>query len=174
MKSGKRLILVTAHRRENFGAPLEQICKALIGLAERGDVEIVYPVHPNPNVQETTTRQLSNVPHVTLLPAQDYLSMIHLIKQAYLVLSDSGGIQEEAPHFGVPVLVLRNVTERPEGLEAGVLKLVGTSRQVIVNEASLLLDDPAAYARMAKAVHPFGDGHAAEKIVRALINNSPM
>jgi UDP-N-acetylglucosamine 2-epimerase (non-hydrolysing) len=169
-KPGKRLLLVTAHRRENFGLPLEQICAALIGLAERGDVEIVYPVHPNPNVQETTSRILKGIPHITLLPALDYLSMVQLMKQAYLVLSDSGGIQEEASHFGIPVLVLRNVTERPEGVEAGVLKLVGTERQEIIDEASLLLDRPAAYTRMAKAVHPFGDGHAAEKIVRALMN----
>ena len=166
----KRLILVTAHRRENFGTSLEQICKALIGLAERGDVEIVYPVHPNPNVQETTSRLLTKIPHVTLLPALDYLPMVHLMKNSHLVLTDSGGIQEEAPFFGIPVLVLRKVTERPEGVEAGVLKLVGTESQAVIDAATQLLDQPAAYASMAKAVHPFGDGNAAEKIVRALMN----
>jgi UDP-N-acetylglucosamine 2-epimerase (non-hydrolysing) len=168
--SGKKLILVTAHRRENFGPPLEQICTALIGLAERGDVEIVYPVHPNPKVQETTNRLLKGIPHITLLPALDYLSMVHMMKNAYLVLTDSGGIQEEAPFFGIPVLVLRKVTERPEGVQAGVLKMVGTESKAIIDEANQLLDQPTAYARMAKAVHPFGDGQAAGKIVRALMD----
>jgi UDP-N-acetylglucosamine 2-epimerase (non-hydrolysing) len=165
----KRLILVTAHRRENFGAPLENICAALKKLAARGDVEIVYPVHLNPNVQEPVYRLLGDVPHVTLLPPLDYLPLVHLMKRSTIVLTDSGGIQEEAPAFGVPVLVLREVTERPEGIEAGVLKLVGTSDRLIIQEANRLLDDPAAYASMARASNPFGDGHAAERIVRALL-----
>ncbi|MDI6770698.1 MAG: UDP-N-acetylglucosamine 2-epimerase (non-hydrolyzing) [Anaerolineales bacterium] len=165
----KRLILVTAHRRENFGEPLENICAALKELAARGDVEIVYPVHLNPNVQEPVYRLLGNVPHVTLLLPLDYLPLVHLLKRAAIVLTDSGGIQEEAPAFGVPVLVLREVTERPEGVEAGSLKLVGTDRGRIVAEASRLLDDPAEHARMARAVNPFGDGHAAERIVQALL-----
>lgn len=165
----RRLVLVTAHRRENFGQPLENICLALRDLAGRGDVEIVYPVHLNPHVQEPVRRLLAGTPYITLLPPLDYLPLIHIMKRAALVLTDSGGIQEEAPAFGVPVLVLRAVTERPEGVEAGVLKLVGTERSVIVGEASRLLDDPVAYRRMARAVNPFGDGRAAERIVQALL-----
>ena len=165
-----RLILVTAHRRENFGQPLENICAALKELAERGGVEIVYPVHLNPNVQEPVMRLLGNVPHITLLPPLDYLPMVHLIKRAALVLTDSGGIQEEAPTFGIPVLVMRAVTERPEGVKAGVLKLVGTESRMIVRTANRLLDHPDAYAKMAKAVNPFGDGQAAGRIVKALLN----
>jgi UDP-N-acetylglucosamine 2-epimerase (non-hydrolysing) len=161
--------LVTAHRRESFGAPLESICAALRELAARSDVEIVYPVHLNPNVQEPVHRLLDGAAHVTLLAPLDYLPLVHLLKRAYLVLTDSGGIQEEAPTFGVPVLVLRAVTERPEGVEAGVLRLVGTDARAIVEEASRLLDDPAEHARMAKAVNPFGDGKAAGRIVRALL-----
>src|SRR5574341_1385748 len=166
----RRLILVTAHRRENFGKPLESICRALKEIAQRGEVEIVYPVHLNPNVQEPVHRLLGSVEHITLLPPMDYLPLVHLMKRATLILTDSGGIQEEAPAFGVPVLVLREVTERPEGIEAGVVKLVGTDAACIVREANQLLDDPAAHAKMAKAANPFGDGHAAEKIVQALLN----
>jgi len=169
-EKGKRLVLVTAHRRENFGRPLERICEALRQLAERGDVEIVYPVHLNPQVHEPVQRLLANLPHVTLLPPLDYLPLVHLMKRAFLVLTDSGGIQEEAPAFGVPVLVLREVTERPEGVQAGTLRLVGTDTRQILREATLLLSDPAEYAGMAKAVNPFGDGHAAERIVQALVN----
>lgn len=165
-----RLILVTAHRRENFGAPLQDICTALKELAGRGDVEIVYPVHLNPNVQEPVYRLLGDLPHVTLLPPLDYLPIVHLIKRSTLVLTDSGGIQEEAPAFGIPVLVLRAVTERPEGVKAGVCKLVGTDTRLIVRTASRLLDDSAAYAKMAKAVNPFGDGHAAGRIVKAVLD----
>lgn len=165
----RSLILVTAHRRESFGAPLEEILHAIRDIAARGDTEIVYPVHLNPNVQEPARRILGSVPHVTLLPPLDYLPLVHLMKHATLILTDSGGIQEEAPGFGIPVLVLREVTERPEGIEAGTLKLVGTDRRKILSETNLLLDDPHAYARMAKAVNPFGDGHAAEKIVDALL-----
>ena len=168
----RRLILVTAHRRENFGEPLECICHAIQQLAERGDVEIVYPVHLNPNVQEPVNRILKNVPHVTLLRPLDYLPMAHLMKQATLILTDSGGIQEEAPTFGVPVLVMRETTERPEGVEAGTLKLVGTDTQRIVEEANQLLDHPSAYAQMAKSGNPYGDGHAAERIVQALLKTS--
>jgi UDP-N-acetylglucosamine 2-epimerase (non-hydrolysing) len=169
---GKRLILVTAHRRENFGEPLENICGALKELARRGDVEIVYPVHLNPHVQEPVNRILKNVDHVTLLPPLDYLPLVHLMKHAKLILTDSGGIQEEAPAFGVPVLVLREVTERPEGVEAGVLELVGTGTHHIVQEAKRLLEDESAYAAMAKASNPFGDGHAAERIVHSLLSQS--
>lgn len=163
------LILVTAHRRENFGQPLENICQALKELAARGDVEIVYPVHLNPHVQETVHRILKDIAHITLLPPLDYLPLVHLQKRARIILTDSGGIQEEAPAFGVPVLVLRDVTERPEGVEAGTLKLVGTEASNIVREAKRLLDNPSARAKMAKAVNPFGDGRAAERIIRALM-----
>jgi len=164
----QNLILVTAHRRENFGQPLENICQALKELAGRGDVEIVYPVHLNPNVQEPVYRILGKIPHVTLLPPLDYLPLVHLQKRSKIILTDSGGIQEEAPAFGVPVLVLRDVTERPEGVAAGTLKLVGTEADHIVREAKRLLDDPSAHAEMARASNPFGDGHAAEYIVKAL------
>jgi UDP-N-acetylglucosamine 2-epimerase (non-hydrolysing) len=166
----RRLILVTAHRRENFGSPLEAICEALRELAARGDVEIIYPVHLNPNVQEPVNRILKNVPHITLLPPLDYLPLVQLMKHATLILTDSGGIQEEAPVFGIPVLVLREITERPEGVDAGTLKLVGTDTRRIVEQTNRLLDDPSAYEQMAKAANPFGNGHAAEKIVQALLD----
>ena len=171
-KERRRLILVTAHRRENFGAPLEAVCQALKTLAARGDVELVYPVHLNPSVQEPVKRLLGGVLHISLLPPLDYLPLVHLMKHAELILTDSGGIQEEAPAFGVPVLVLREVTERPEGVEAGTVKVVGTDSERITREANCLLDDPVAYARMAQAANPYGDGHAAEKIVQALLDHS--
>lgn len=169
---GKRLILVTAHRRENHGQPFEQLCHAIKELASREDVQIVYPVHLNPNVQEPVYRILKNVPNVTLLPPLDYLPMVHLMKQAVLILTDSGGIQEEAPAFGIPVLVMRETTERPEGIDAGILKLVGTDTNTIVREATRLLDDPSAYGAMAKAANPYGDGHAAERIIEALLKTA--
>ncbi|MCL4561692.1 MAG: UDP-N-acetylglucosamine 2-epimerase (non-hydrolyzing) [Chloroflexi bacterium] len=168
----KRLVLITAHRRENFGKPLEDICTALRSLAEtyRGQVELLYAVHLNPNVQEPVYRLLSGIPNLTLTPPLDYLPLVHLLKHSTLVLTDSGGIQEEAPAFGIPTLVLRQVTERPEGVEAGVLQLVGTDHEHIVNSARRLLDDPAAYQAMAHLANPFGDGHAAGRIVRALLD----
>lgn len=168
----KRLLLVTAHRRENFGQPLENICLALRELASRDDVEIVYPVHLNPNVQEPVKRILKGVEGVTLLPPLDYLPLVHLMKRSTLILTDSGGLQEEAPSFGVPVLVMRETTERPEGVDAGTLRLVGTETRHIVQEAKRLLDDESEYAKMAKASNPYGDGHAAERIVEALLNRS--
>lgn len=170
LSESRQLILVTAHRRENFGAPMEDICRALIELAALGNVEIIYPVHLNPNVQEPVKRLLGGVEHITLLPPLDYLPLVHLMRRARLILTDSGGIQEEAPAFGIPTLVLREVTERPEGMLAGTLKLVGTNTQVIVEEAKRLLSDKSAYAKMSQAANPYGDGHAAEKIVAALIN----
>lgn len=165
-----RLVLVTAHRRENFGQPLENICHAIKELAARADLEIVYPVHLNPNVQEPVNRILKGTPHITLLPPLDYLLMVHLMKHAKILLTDSGGLQEEAPSFGVPVLVLRETTERPEGVEAGTLKVVGTETSQIVHAAKRLLDDPSAYAAMANAANPYGDGHTAERIVKALMD----
>ena len=167
-----RLVLVTAHRRENFGQPLMDICTALLCLAEtyRNKVQFVYPVHLNPHVQDTTYRMLANIENITLLPPLDYLPMIHLLKHTTLLLTDSGGLQEEAPGLGVPVLVLRRITERPEGIEAGTVRLVGTATDAIIAETRKLLDDPLEYAGMAQAVNPYGDGHAAERIVRALID----
>jgi UDP-N-acetylglucosamine 2-epimerase (non-hydrolysing) len=165
------MILVTAHRRENFGKGIESICQAIRDLAAgyAEDIELVYPVHLNPNIQEPVHRMLAGIPNVTLLPPVEYLSLVHLMKAADLVLTDSGGIQEEATGLGKPTLVLREVTERPEGLEAGVLLLVGTDRERIVRETRVLLEDQAAYRRMAHASNPFGDGHAAERIVDALL-----
>ena len=167
----QRLILVTAHRRENLGEPLEQICRALRDMARMyaGDLHIVYPVHLNPNVQEPVYRILGNVPGVTLTDPLDYLPLVYLMKRCFMVLTDSGGIQEEAPGLGKPVLVLRNKTERPEGVEAGTVQLVGPHYEPIVTWTRRLLDDPAAYQHMAHAVNPYGDGHAAERIVRALL-----
>jgi len=164
----RRLVVVTAHRRENFGKPLNDICTGLRTLAEAyaEQAVFIYAVHLNPNVQGPVYRQLDGIPNMILVPPLDYLPMVHLLKCAALVLTDSGGIQEEAPGLGVPTLVLREVTERPEGVEAGVLKLVGTGPDRIVREARRLLDDPAAHAAMARAVNPFGDGHAAERIVQ--------
>lgn len=171
-KDGKKLILVTAHRRENFGGPIENICHALKELAGRDDIEIVYPVHLNPNIQEPVNKILKDVPHITLLHPLDYLPLVHLMKRSTLILTDSGGIQEEAPSFGIPVLVLRETTERPEGVEVGTLKLVGTATGRIVQEAKRLLEVKSEYAKMAKASNPYGDGHAAERIVEALLERS--
>lgn len=168
---GPDLILVTAHRRENFGKPLENICAALLSLAQQyGEkVRIVYPVHLNPNIQEPVHRALGDVANILLLPPLDYLPMVHLMKRAKLVLTDSGGLQEEAPGLGVPVLVMRNVTERPEGVQAGTVRLVGTDTDSILHETFRLLDDPIAYRQMAQAVNPYGDGQAARRIVNALM-----
>jgi UDP-N-acetylglucosamine 2-epimerase (non-hydrolysing) len=168
---GRRLLLVTAHRRESFGPAMEQICLALRDLATRyqDSVSVVYPVHLNPRVREPVHRILGGVGNIALAPPLDYLRFVHLLKRAYLVLTDSGGIQEEAPGLGKPVLVLREVTERSEAVEAGTARVVGTSREHVVEAAVRLLDDPAEYARMAHAVNPFGDGHAAPRIVAALL-----
>jgi UDP-N-acetylglucosamine 2-epimerase (non-hydrolysing) len=171
--SGARLVLVTAHRRESFGQPLENVFTALRELAEcyAGGIQLVYPVHLNPNVQEPAHRILGGVPNITLLPPVEYLPLVHLMRRSSLVLTDSGGIQEEATAMKVPTLVLREVTERPEGVEAGVLKLVGTDRQRIYEESRRLLDDPEAAHAMASAPNPFGDGHAAERIAEALLRS---
>jgi len=169
-----RLIVVTAHRRENFGLPIENICDALLKLAEiYGDqVRIVYPVHLNPNIQEPVYRLLGGVPNITLLPPVDYLTLVHLLKRATLLLTDSGGLQEEAPGLGVPVLVMREVTERPEGVQAGTVRLVGTDTDRILSESRLLLDDSQAHLSMARAINPYGDGHAAGRIVQAILKYS--
>jgi UDP-N-acetylglucosamine 2-epimerase (non-hydrolysing) len=164
----KRLILVTAHRRESFGAPLEGICAAIRALVARGDCEVIYPVHRNPSVWEPVHRLLDGMADVLLVPPVDYRRMVYLMQRSTLVLTDSGGIQEEAPSLGKPVLVLRGVTERPEGVEAGTARLVGTDPAKVVSEASRLLDDSAAYGAMAHVANPYGDGHAAERIADGL------
>lgn len=164
----KYLVLVTGHRRENFGSGFENICQAIAALARRDDVQVVYPVHLNPHVQEPVQRILSGLSNVFLLKPQDYLSFVYLMHRCTLVLTDSGGIQEEAPSLGKPVLVMRDTTERPEALEAGTALLVGTERARIVREVSRLLDAPEAYRTMAEAHNPYGDGTAARRIATFL------
>jgi len=165
-----KLILVTAHRRENFGKPLENICTALREIGRRNpDVEIVYPVHLNPNVQEPAYRILGSEERVYLIPPLAYEPFVHLMNRSYLVLTDSGGIQEEAPALGKPVLVMRNETERPEAVEAGTVKIVGTDTDRIIAETERLLHDENEHNRMAQAVSPYGDGHAAERIVGVIL-----
>ena len=165
----KKIILVTGHRRENFGDGFENICNALNEIAERDDVEIVYPVHLNPNVQEPVNRLLGNNPNIHLISPLDYLPFVYLMNKSYLILTDSGGIQEEAPSLGKPVLVLRDNTERPEALKAGTVKLVGTSTEAIVSETCNLLDERSKYEAMAKSKNPFGVGDAANKITTQLL-----
>lgn len=158
-------ILVTAHRRENFGAPLIEICKALLDLCDEfSNLKILYPVHPNPNVKEIAHRLLGNHPRIMLTPPLDYPDLVAAMQQSRLILTDSGGIQEEAPALGRPVLVLRHVTERPEAVQLGVAKMVGPIRSVIVTETGRLLREADHYARMSCGGSPYGDGHAAEKI----------
>jgi UDP-N-acetylglucosamine 2-epimerase (non-hydrolysing) len=171
----KRLILVTVHRRENFGEPLKQICRALYEIAQiyPGDIHIVYSVHLNPNVQEPVHRILGDVPGITLTDPLDYLPLVSLMKHATLVLTDSGGIQEEAPGLGKPVLLLREVTERPEAVEAGTVRVVGTDQTRIVDWTRRLLDNSAEYEKMAHAVNPYGDGYAARRIVETILNQEP-
>lgn len=167
----RRLVLVTAHRRENFGKPIRDICEALRHLAEayENEITLIYPVHLNPNIQEPVYERLDDVDNIILLPPMDYLPLVHLMKHASLILTDSGGIQEEAPSLGIPTLVMRETTERQEGVTAGTLKLVGTDPDVIFSEAQRLLDVPEAYAEMSGAVNPYGDGHTAQQIVSALL-----
>jgi UDP-N-acetylglucosamine 2-epimerase (non-hydrolysing) len=167
----KRLILVTGHRRENFGEGFENICQALKEIAEtHADVEIVYPVHLNPQVQEPVRRILSACPSVHLIEPLDYLPFVWMMERSYMIITDSGGVQEEAPSLGKPVLVMRDTTERPEAVEAGTVKLVGTDHGRIVAEAGKLLDDENAYRRMSQAHNPYGDGKAAKRIAELLAN----
>lgn len=165
LRADKRLLLVTGHRRENFGDGFESICHALRMLAERGDIQVVYPVHLNPNVQAPVQRILGDIDAVHLIAPQDYLPFVYLMRRAYLIVTDSGGIQEEAPSLGKPVLVMRETTERPEAVTAGTVKLVGADRAQIVAEACTLLDDAQAHQRFAHAHNPYGDGKAAARIV---------
>jgi UDP-N-acetylglucosamine 2-epimerase len=167
---GKRLILVTGHRRENFDGGLERVARGLLQLAGRGDVEIVYPVHLNPNVRQVAETVLGLHEAIHLIPPLDYLPFIDLMRRADLIVTDSGGVQEEAPSLGKPVLVTRDTTERPEAVEAGTVKLVGTDPALLVAEASRLLDDRAAYEQMSFAHNPYGDGKAAGRILEALLN----
>jgi UDP-N-acetylglucosamine 2-epimerase (non-hydrolysing) len=171
VRFGRKIMLATSHRRENFGKPLENICEAIAYIADEHaeELEIVFSVHPNPEVQSMVHRRLGDHPNVRLLPPLDYMPFVFLLKSAYLVLTDSGGVQEEAPGLGKPVLVLREVTERPEAVESGTVRLVGTNRLRIVEAVERLLSDEREYARMARAVNPYGDGRAAERVVEAML-----
>ncbi|WP_236213262.1 non-hydrolyzing UDP-N-acetylglucosamine 2-epimerase [Metapseudomonas otitidis] len=169
LDSSRRVVLVTSHRRENFGEPFRNICRALRTLAENNpEVEFLYPVHPNPNIKDVAYEFLGRVRNFTLCEPLDYLPFIAAMKRAYIILTDSGGVQEEAPALGKPVLVLRDETERPEAVEQGVVKLVGANYERIIEETQRLLDDESAYKSMARGVSPYGDGHAAERIVKTL------
>jgi UDP-N-acetylglucosamine 2-epimerase (non-hydrolysing) len=170
LDSRKNLLLVTGHRRENFGQGFEDICLALNDISNRDDVEIVYPVHLNPNVQEPVRRILGNNPHIHLIEPLDYLPFVYLMGESKIILTDSGGIQEEAPALGKPVLVMRNTTERPEAVIAGTVRLVGTSRKTIVEEVFKLLDNPVEYELMSKSTNPFGCGDSAKKILDHILN----
>ena len=169
--TGKRCILMTAHRRENLGIPLQNICTAVKRIVEDyPDVEVVYPVHMNPAVRETAEKILGNSDRIHLIEPLDVEDMHNLMARSYLVMTDSGGLQEEAPSCGVPVLVLRTETERPEAVEAGTVKVVGVQEEDIYLQAQKLLTDKEAYDKMAKSVNPYGDGHASERIVKILLD----
>src|SRR5579884_630668 len=168
----KRLILITGHRRENFGDGFERICHALARLARREDVQLIYPVHLNPNVQEPVHRILGGRPNVRLIPPQDYLPFVYLMSRAHLIITDSGGVQEEAPSLGKPVLVMRDTTERPEAVEAGTVRLVGTDVERIVSQTTRLLDEPLEYQKMSLAHNPYGDGQAGDRIARTLVEEA--
>jgi UDP-N-acetylglucosamine 2-epimerase (non-hydrolysing) len=167
----KRIVLVTAHRRESFGEPFESLCRGLreLALKYRDEIVLVYPVHRNPNVRAVVNDALAGLDNVLLIDPLDYMPLVHLMKRAYMVLTDSGGLQEEAPSLGKPVLVMRKVTERPEGVAAGTVKVIGTDTDTIVAEASRLLDNADAYHAMASKVNPYGDGTASQRIVRRIL-----
>ncbi len=166
----KKLILITGHRRENHGEGLTKVCRALAQLAQRDDVQVVYPVHLNPNVREVVNATLQGHAHVHLIEPQDYLHFVYLMNRAHVILTDSGGIQEEAPSLGKPVLVLRDVTERPEAVDAGTVQLVGTDTQKIVLECARLLDDENYYRQFSQRANPYGDGTASRQIVASLVH----
>lgn len=169
LSSGKKIVLITGHRRENFGSGFERICKGIATLADRyKTVDFIYPVHLNPNVREPVNRLLADLTNVCLIEPLEYLPFVYLMKQSHIILTDSGGIQEEAPSLGKPVLVMRDTTERPEALEAGTVELVGTNENVIIQRASELLDDEDAYWSMSHSHNPYGDGNACERIANAL------
>jgi UDP-N-acetylglucosamine 2-epimerase (non-hydrolysing) len=169
IQEGRRLVVVTAHRRESFGGGFERICRALRRIAGRGDVQIVYPVHRNPNVQDPVNRHLADHPRILLLEPLDYVPFVDLMRRADLLITDSGGVQEEGPSLGKPILVMREKTERPEAVAAGTVRLVGTDEERIVAEASRLLDDEAARDAMSKVHNPYGDGRASERIAGHLL-----
>lgn len=169
--ASKRTVLVTGHRRESFGGGFDRICAALAKLAKRNEIQIIYPVHLNPNVKGPVEDQLGALPGVRLIPPQDYLPFVHLMRKADIILTDSGGVQEEAPSLGKPVLVMRDTTERPEAVAAGTVKLVGTNADLIVSEATRLLDNAEAHAAMARAHNPYGDGQASSRIRDAIIKH---
>jgi UDP-N-acetylglucosamine 2-epimerase (non-hydrolysing) len=174
LEADRRIVLVTGHRRESFGDGFERICSALAQLARaHPDADIVYPMHLNPSVREPVNRLLSNIPNVHLIEPLDYLPFVHLMDRAFLILTDSGGVQEEAPSLGKPVLVMRDTTERQEAVDAGVVKLVGTDAQRIFDSASQLLSDSGMYDAMSRGRNPYGDGNACERIARALTANLP-
>ncbi|CAB3661691.1 UDP-N-acetylglucosamine 2-epimerase [Achromobacter animicus] len=171
LRDESRLVLITGHRRENFGRGFDDICGAIAELAAKyPNVDFVYPVHMNPNVREPVNRLLSGLSNVHLIEPLEYVPFVYLMSRAYLIMTDSGGIQEEAPSLGKPVLVMRNTTERPEGVEAGTVRLVGTEREEIVKQAKLLLEDETEYSLMSDAHNPYGDGNACEKIISVLKN----
>ncbi|PVA09677.1 UDP-N-acetylglucosamine 2-epimerase (non-hydrolyzing) [Pelagivirga sediminicola] len=167
-------VCVTGHRRENFGAGFERIYTALRTISEQGDAQVVYPVHLNPNVQEPVNRILGDAENLHLIAPQDYLPFVWLMRRAHIIITDSGGVQEEAPSLGKPVLVMRETTERPEAVAAGTVRLVGTHGERLTREALALLNDAGAYAAMARALNPYGDGHAAERIAAALVRDIPL
>ena len=169
LEHGRRIILVTGHRRESFGEGFEQICRAVAHISKRDDVEIVYPVHLNPRVREPVFRHLADIQNVHLIEPLDYLAFVHLMNEAYLILTDSGGVQEEAPSLGKPVLVMRDTTERPEAVAAGTVRLVGTDLDRITTETARLLDEPETYSAMARIHHPYGDGRASQRILEDLM-----
>jgi len=172
LDQNRKLILVTGHRRESFGGGFERICEALRSIAiQNPDCQVLYPVHLNPNVQEPVNRLLQDVENIHLIEPQDYLPFVYLMNRAYLILTDSGGIQEEAPSLGKPVLVMRDTTERPEAIEAGTVKLVGTDVEVIVSEVNELMNNAKHYRRMSEAHNPYGDGNACQRILGALTVN---
>lgn len=174
LNSNKKLILVTGHRRENFGEGFESMCHAIDKISQRDDVQIIYPVHLNPNVQDPVNRLLGDKSNIELIQPQDYLPFVYLMRQSYLILTDSGGIQEEAPSLGKPVLVMRDTTERPEAVEAGTVKLVGTNYDAIVNETIKLLDSSKEYRAMSSRHNPYGDGNSAQRIADTLVNHFPV
>lgn len=172
-KANAKILLVTAHRRENFGQPIIEICQALLEISRSfPDAHIVYPVHLNPNIQHPVYKLLNNVNNITLIEPLDYIEFVHLQKLSHLIVTDSGGVQEEAPALGKPVLVLREVTERPEAVSAGTAKLVGTSREAIVRNVRDLLLSSFFYSQMSNAVNPYGDGFASERIVKQLLGET--
>lgn len=172
LDDSKRLILVTVHRRENFGEPIKSMCQAVREIVDRNDdVQVLYSVHPNPNVKAIAEKMLNGHPRILLCKPLDYLPFVGAMQRAYLILSDSGGIQEEAPVLGKPVLVLRKETERPEALETGAVKLVGSDYNRILEETQRLLDDQLAYGNMSQSISPYGDGHAAERIAAEIQSN---